>query len=76
MVIKSIKSNQINYAEACYEFAGPISASLRSNNTNPFEENWQHCVRFDQPRFKPRPSAPETDALPLDQQADLMVIKE
>ena len=26
------------YAQACYELAGPISASLRPGNTAPFEE--------------------------------------
>ena len=28
----------LDYAEACNEFAGPISASLRPGNTAPFEE--------------------------------------
>ena len=46
------------YAEACNEFVGHISASLRPGNTAPFEENvpavagrWQHCVRFDRPEI-------------------------
>ena len=37
-----IKSNlslhSLYYAKACYEFAGPISASLRSGNAAPFEK--------------------------------------
>ena len=37
-----LKSNlslySLQYAEACNEFAGPISASLRQGNTDPFEE--------------------------------------
>ena len=37
-----IKSNlslySLDYAEACNELAGPISASLRPGNTAPFEE--------------------------------------
>ena len=28
----------LHYAEACYELAGPISASLRLGNTAPNEE--------------------------------------
>ena len=56
--IKS-KSNlslySLNYVEACYEFAGPISASLHPGNTAPiFRRNvtavasrWQHCVQFE-----------------------------
>ena len=37
---KKIKSSlySLDYAEACNELAGPISASLRQGNTAPFEE--------------------------------------
>ena len=37
-VSKSNLSYFLYYAEACYEFAGPISASLRPGNTALFEE--------------------------------------
>ena len=37
-----VKSNlslcSLYYVEACYEFAGPISASFHPSNTGPFEE--------------------------------------
>ena len=40
-----LKSNlslySLQYAEACNEFAGPISASLRLGNTAPLEETLQ-----------------------------------
>ena len=42
---RNVKSNlsvySLYYAEACNEFAGPISASWRRNNTAPFEEMLQ-----------------------------------
>ena len=40
-----VKSNlslySLYYAEACNEFAGPISTLVRLSNTAPFEEMWQ-----------------------------------
>ena len=67
IIISQIKSNlslySLYYAEACNEFAGPISASLRLSNTAPFEEmlqRWQTVGNtvFDLtgPRFKPQTS--------------------
>ena len=41
---KNLSLCSLYYAEACNEFAGPISASLRSGNTASFEEmsqRWQ-----------------------------------
>ena len=65
-VLKS-KSNlslySLYYAEACNEFAGPISASLRPGNTAPFEEMSQRWRAVGNtvsdltgPRFEPRTS--------------------
>ena len=58
--------------------AWPISASLRPGNTVPFEEmsQWWRAVGntvsdLTGPRFEPRPTAPETNALLLDQLAGL-----
>ena len=50
------KINQflLYYLEACNEFAGPISKSLRPGNTASFEEmslRWQHCVWFNRPKI-------------------------
>ena len=71
--------NQIFYytdynAEACNELAGHISASLRAGNTSPFEEmlqRWRAAGKsvsdltgWD---LNLRPSASETNPLPLDQ---------
>ena len=63
-----IKSNLslylLYYVEACNELAGPISASLRSGNTTPFEEmsqRWQEvgnnvsdltCPKFEPETFR------------------------
>ena len=63
LLILQIKSNlslySLDYAEACNELAGPISASLRPGNTVPFEEMSQRsravgntvsnltCLRFE-----------------------------
>ena len=51
----------LDYAEACNELAGPISASLRAGNTAPFEEMsqlWRAVGNtvFDLtgPRFEPQ----------------------
>ena len=51
------------YAEACNEFAGPISASLRPGNTAPFEEmslRWRAVGNtvsdLTSPRFEPQTS--------------------
>ena len=53
---------------------GPISASLRPDNTASFEEMSQRWRAVGNsvsdltgPRFEPQTSAPETNALPLDQ---------
>ena len=62
--IKS-KSNlslySLDYAEACNELAGPISASLRPDNTAPFEEKRQRWRAIGNtvsdltgPRFEPQ----------------------
>ena len=64
--IKS-KSNlslySLDYAEACNEFAGPISASLRPGDTAPFEEMLQRwrgvgntVSNLTNPRFEPQTS--------------------
>ena len=64
------------YAEACYEFAGPISTSLRPRSKAFFEmsQQWRAVGNsvsdYTGPRFESRTSRPETDALPLDQQID------
>ena len=77
--MNQIKSNlllqSLYYAEACNEFARPISASLRPGDTaTPDEEmsqRWQAVGNtvsdLTGPRFKLRPPVPETNALPLDQ---------
>ena len=61
-------------AEACSEFAGPISASLRLGNTAPFEKNvaalatlFSIWLAWD---LNLRPPAPEMNALPLYQLDD------
>ena len=71
--VVKLKSNvslySLDYAEACNELAGPISASLRPSNTASFEEmsrRWRAVTARDL-IFKP--PAPETNALPLDQLA-------
>ena len=62
-----IKSNlslySLDYAEACNELAGPISASLRPGNTAPFEEMSQRWRAVGNtvsdltgPRFEPQTS--------------------
>ena len=62
-----IKSNlslySLDYAEACNELAGPISASLRPGNTAPFEETSQRWRAVGNtvsdltgPRFEPQTS--------------------
>ena len=72
-----IKSNLLlhllYYTEACNELVGPISASLRPHNTDPFEETLQRCEPLATlfPVWRAwnlylRPFAPETNALPLD----------
>ena len=60
------------YAEACKGLAGLISASLRPRNTASFEEMSQReqatiCLIWPFKNLNLRPSAPETNALPLDQ---------
>ena len=62
------------HAEACNEFAGPISLSLRLGNTDSFEEmlqQWRAIVNamsdFTAPRFEPPTSRSGNNALPLDQ---------
>ena len=63
----NIKSNlslySLDYAEACNELAGPISASLRPGNTAPFEETSQQwravgntVSNLTGPRFEPQTS--------------------
>ena len=65
--ILQIKSNlslySLDYAEACNELAGPISASLRPGNTAPFEEMSQRrravgnsVSDLTGPRFEPQTS--------------------
>ena len=65
--LNQIKSNlllyTLYYAEACNEFAGPISASLRPGNTAPFEvvlQRWQAVGNtlsdLTGPRFEPQTS--------------------
>ena len=61
------------YAEACNEFAGPTSASLRPGNAALFKEmlqRWRavgnNVSDLTGARFTP---APEANALPLDQLA-------
>ena len=62
-----LKSNlslySLDYAEACNELAGPISASLRPGNTAPFEETSQRWRAVGNtvsdltgPRFEPQTS--------------------
>ena len=62
-----IKSNlslySLYYAESCNEFAGPISASLRPGNTDPFEKMLQRWRAVGNtvsdltgPRFEPQTS--------------------
>ena len=53
----------LDYAEACNELAGPISASLRPGNTAPFEEMSQRwravgntASDLTGPRFEPQTS--------------------
>ena len=59
------------YAQACSEFAEPISASVRPSNTAPSEEMSQRWRAVDTvpdltgPRFEPSLPASETNALPL-----------
>ena len=78
-----IKSNlslySVYYAEACNEFAGPISASLRRGNTAPFEEMLQRWRAVgnsvsDWPALDLNlvPPAPQTNALRLDQLAGIL----
>ena len=65
--LQYIKSNlslySLDYAEACNELAGPISASLRPGNTAPFEEMSQRWRAVGNtvsdltgPRFEPQTS--------------------
>ena len=66
-LLNQIKSNlslySLDYAEACNELAGPISASLRPGNTAPFEEMAQRWRAVGNtvsdltgPRFEPQTS--------------------
>ena len=63
------------YAEACYEFAGTIFASLREQrqhstfrrNIAAMARRWQHCVQFDWPENW-------TSDLPLQRRTDLPVV--
>ena len=61
--VQSLSLYSLYYAEACNEFAGPISASLRPGNTAPFEEMSQRWRAVGNtvsdltgPRFEPRTS--------------------
>ena len=67
VIMDPSKSNlslySLDYAEACNELAGPISASLRPGNTAPFEEmsqRWQAVgntvSNLTGPRFEPQTS--------------------
>ena len=61
---QNIKFNRslywLYYAEACNEFSGPDSASMRLRATQLLStkyvatvaSRWQHCVRFDQPEIR------------------------
>ena len=81
VLINYIKSNlslySLDYAEACNELAGPISASLRPGNTAPFQEMSQRWRAVGNtvsdltgPRFEPQTSrSRDENALPLDQVA-------
>ena len=66
----NMKSNlllySLYYAEACSEFARPISASLRPGNIALFEEMSLLWRAVGITVLNLRPSAPETNALPLD----------
>ena len=79
-VVKEIESNLLSYslyyAEACNEFAGPIFASLRSDNTASFEEMLQQrqavantVSNLSDLRFKPQTSHSRDNMLLLDQLA-------
>ena len=64
------------HAEACNEFAGPISASLRTGNTAPFEEMSQRWRAIGNtvsdltgPRFELRTSCSRDKCIRLDQLA-------
>ena len=78
-----IKSNLLLYllycAEACIKLAVPISASLCPGNTALFEkmlQRWRAAGNtvsdLTSLRFEPQPFAPETNALLLQQRANLL----
>ena len=81
MTLFSKESSKLNlsyflyYTEVSNEFAGPISASLPLGDTNRFEKMLQLlatlCPIWPARDLNLRPSAPEKNALPLDQVGNL-----
>ena len=70
------------YAEACNGFAGPISASLRQQTQLLSKKSHSggeplapKCPIWPARGLNPRFPAPETNALPLDQQQNLLHVK-
>ena len=57
---------RLYYAEACKEFAGPISATLRQGHTAAYAEmlhRWQHGADLADPGVEPRSPIPEAVTL-------------